>query len=144
LSHISEISDLIIKFENELMNNARIITVFSPLGLILPTKIDFPFILSKKPFNYATDIKEQIKTIYGKSCIDFTSSWLLSEKYVKEMDVPGKYSRFTIMLMSMILWINAWNLKITCEDDIPPPVESYEGILRTFFNIDLKDMFVNK
>ncbi|MFB5598685.1 MAG: hypothetical protein ACE5SW_00460 [Nitrososphaeraceae archaeon] len=144
VSDINHSRDLIIKFEEELKKNARILTLFSPLGSILPVKVSFPFILSKKPFHYATDIKEQIKKIYGKECIDFTSSWLLSEKYVKEMEIDPKYSRFTIMLMSMILWINAWNLKITCEEIIPPPVESYQGILRTFFNIDLKDMFVDK
>jgi hypothetical protein len=32
-------------------------------------------------------------------------------------------------------------MHLTCEEQIPPPVESYLGILRTFFNIDLSDMF---
>jgi hypothetical protein len=41
----------------------------------------------------------------------------------------------------MIFWINAWNMCLACEEQIPPPVKSYLGILRTFFNIDLSDMF---
>jgi hypothetical protein len=40
----------------------------------------------------------------------------------------------------MIIWINAWNMDLACEELIPPPVESYLGILKTFFNIDLSDM----
>ena len=144
LTDINQSSDLVLKFENELRRDARIVTLFSPLGLVLPTRVDFPFILSKKPFYYATNIREQIQMIYGKSCVDFTTSWMLAEKYVKEMEIEDRYSRFNIILMSMILWINSWNLKITCEEYIPPPVESYEGILRMFFNIDLKDMFVRR
>lgn len=144
LTDINQSSDLVLKFEKELRRDARIVTLFSPLGLVLPTRVDFPFILSKKPFYYATNIREQIRMIYGKSCVDFTTSWMLAEKYVKEMEIEDTYSRFNIILMSMILWINSWNLKITCEEDIPPPVESYEGILRMFFNIDLKDMFVRR
>jgi hypothetical protein len=29
---------------------------------------------------------------------------------------------------------------VACEDKIPPPVQTYVGILRTFFNIDLSGM----
>jgi hypothetical protein len=47
------------------------------------------------------------------------------------------------MLQSMIIWINAWNMGVACEDEIPPPVQAYTGILKTFFNIDLADMIHN-
>jgi len=144
LTDINQSSDLVLKFEKELKRDARVVTLFSPLGLVIPSRVDFPFILSKYPFYYATNIREQIQAIYGKSCVDFTTSWMLAEKYVKEMEIENTYSRFTIILLSMILWINSWNLKVTCEEYIPPPVESYEGILRMFFNIDLKDMFVRR
>jgi hypothetical protein len=29
---------------------------------------------------------------------------------------------------------------VACEEEIPPPVQTYIGILKTFFNIDLTDM----
>jgi hypothetical protein len=44
------------------------------------------------------------------------------------------------MLQGMVIWINAWNMGVTCEDEIPPPVQTYIGILREFFNIDLTAM----
>jgi hypothetical protein len=40
----------------------------------------------------------------------------------------------------MIIWINAWNMGVACEEKIPPPVETYIGILKAFFDIDLSDM----
>ena len=35
-------------------------------------------------------------------------------------------------------------MKVSCEDEIPPPVDSYLGILRTFFSIDLSSLIQNK
>jgi hypothetical protein len=29
---------------------------------------------------------------------------------------------------------------VACEDEIPPPVQTYLGILKTFFNIDMSSM----
>jgi hypothetical protein len=43
-------------------------------------------------------------------------------------------------LHSMIIWINAWNSGVACEKEVPPPVTTYIGILKTFFNIDLSTM----
>jgi hypothetical protein len=28
---------------------------------------------------------------------------------------------------------------VSCEKEVPPPVETYVGILKTFFNIDLSE-----
>ena len=135
------IDQMINRFENELKNGARIITIWSPPDLMLPTKTEFPFFVCEKPFKYAKNIKEQIKAIYGNPCIDFTASWLLVEKYLHELEVvPTQYIRFVNMLQSMIIWINAWNMGVACEDEIPPPVQTYIGILKTFFNVDLSDM----
>jgi predicted RNA methylase len=128
------------KIEKEMKMGSRIVTILSPPGLMLPSKVDYPFIMCKKPFSYASDLKQQIKAIYGNSCIDFTASWLLSEKYIKKLGTPTQYSRFINILLSMTIWINAWNNGVACEKEIPPPVESYIGILRTFFNIDLTEM----
>jgi Putative methyltransferase len=135
------IDQMISRFEKELEDGARIITIWSPPDLMLPAKTEFPFFVCEKPFKYAKNIKEQIKAIYGNPCIDFTASWLLVEKYLHELEVvPSQYLRFVNMLQSMIIWINAWNMGVACEDEIPPPVQTYVGILNTFFNIDLSDM----
>ncbi|MFZ0698052.1 MAG: hypothetical protein WAM88_13035 [Nitrososphaeraceae archaeon] len=129
------------RFEKELQNGARVVTIWSPLELMIPSKAKFPFFVCKKPFNYANNLPEQINAIYGTPCIDFTASWLLSEKYIDSLEVvQGEYRRFLNMLHSMIMWINAWNSGVACEDEIPPPVATYIGILKTFFNIDLSSM----
>jgi hypothetical protein len=128
------------KIEKEMKTGSRIVTILSPPGLLLPSEVDYPFIMCKKPFSYASELEQQIKAIYGNSCIDFTASWILSEKYIHKLETPSQYSRFTNILLSMIIWINAWNNQVACEKEIPPPVESYIGILRNFFNIDLTEM----
>ncbi len=131
-----------LKIEKEMKNGSRIITLLSPPGLMLPSFVDFPFIMCRKPFSYASDLKQQINSLYGNSCLDFTASWLLSENYIKKLETPTRYSRFINILLSVTIWINAWNNGVACENDIPPPVESYIGILKAFFNIDLKEMIL--
>ncbi|MBV9176986.1 MAG: hypothetical protein JO297_08100 [Nitrososphaeraceae archaeon] len=139
------IHHMINRFENELNDGARIITIWSPPELMLPIKVKFPFFVCRKPFKYAKDIREQIKAIYGNPCVDFTASWLLAEQYIHELEVvPNQYLRFVNMLQSMIIWINAWNMGVACEEEIPPPIQTYIGILKAFFNIDLSDMISNK
>jgi trans-aconitate methyltransferase len=129
------------RFKKLLKDGARVITIWAPLGMTLPDRIDFPFFLSKKPFKRARSIRQQIKAIYNTECIDFTASWLLAERYIDALEVvPGEYRRFVNMLQGMVIWINAWNMGIACEDEVPPPVQTYVGILKTFFNIDLTSM----
>lgn len=126
-----------------LRDGARLVTVWSPPGMILPNKVDFPFIVCKKPFKRARSIRQQIKAVYGTECLDFTASWLLAERYIDALEVvPEQYRRFVNMLQSMVIWINAWNMGVSCEDGVPPPVRTYISILREFFGIDLSDMFV--
>jgi len=138
------IDKLRLKLEKEMKRGSRLVTLLSPPGLMLPSIVDFPFIMCIKPFIYASNLKQQIKSIYGNSCLDFTASWLLSENYIKKLETPPRYSRFINILLSMTIWINAWNNGVSCEKDIPAPVESYIGILNTFFNIDLKEMIIKK
>ena len=135
------IKQMMQKFSAELKDGSRIITIWSPPDLVIPNKTDFPFFVSRTPFKFAKSIEDQIKSIYGQKCLDFTASWVLGDKYVESLGVvPAQYKRFLNILYAMIIWINAWNMKVSCEDEIPPPVESYIGILRTFFNIDLKSL----
>ena len=133
------------RFKKDLRKGARVVTIWAPIGLSLPDKVEFPFFMSKLPFRRARSIRHQIKAIYGNDCIDFTAAWLLAEHYIDALEVvPGDYRRFVNMLQGMVIWINAWNMGVTCEKEIPPPVETYVGILKTFFNIDLSGMIAEK
>lgn len=140
-----DIADAIAQKLKSLKDAARVMTVWSPPGMMLPQKVDFPFFVCKKPFKYARSVRQQIKAVYGTKCIDFTASWLLAERFIDAIEVvPDEYRRFVNMLQSMVIWINAWNMGVTCEDGVPPPVQTYIGILREFFGIDMSDMFVRK
>lgn len=136
-----EMIDAMMKKFKKLKAGARVITIWAPLGMTLPDSIDFPFFVSKKPFKRAKSIREQIRAIYHSDCIDFTAAWLLAERYIDALEVvPGEYRRFVNMLQGMVIWINAWNMGVACEDEVPPPVQTYIGILKTFFSIDLDSM----
>jgi trans-aconitate methyltransferase len=129
------------RFRKELKDGARVITIWAPLGMTLPHKVEFPFFVNKKPFKRARSIQQQIKSIYGTDCIDFTAAWLLAERYIDALEVTSdEHRRFVNILQSMVIWINAWNMGVACEDEIPPPVQTYLGILKTFFNIDMSSM----
>ena len=138
----SDVVDAMTKrFKKELMDGARVITIWAPLGMTIPDKVDFPFLINKKPFRQAKTIQQQIRSIYGTNCIDFTASWLLAERYIDALEVtPPAYRRFVNILQSVVIWINAWNMNVACEDEVPPPVQTYLGILKTFFNIDMSSI----
>lgn len=131
---------LVGKFQSELKSQAQIISVWSPPGLFLPDKVDFPITICKKPFRLGKSIKDQLEVIYSRDCIDFTASWNLADKYIKAFgNVDKSYYRFLNILHSLIIWFNAREIGIACEDEVPPPVKSYVGILRYFFNIDMSE-----
>jgi len=135
------VNAMIKRFRKELADGAKIITIWAPLGMTIPDKVEFPFLINRKPFKRAKTIQEQIKSIYGTDCIDFTASWLLAQRYIDALEVtPSEYRRFVNMLQSMVIWINAWNMDVSCEDEIPPPVQTYLGILKTFFGIDMSSL----
>lgn len=134
-------NQMMAKFENEAQDNTRILTILSPLGLIKPAKVSFPFFMTTTPFKFHNNLEDQIEIIHGSRCLDFTGSWNLASRYVTEMDVvPAEYQRFVIMVQCMVIWINAWNMGIACESEVPPPVKAYIGILKEFFNLDLSSM----
>lgn len=139
------VKKMVEKFSAELKDGSRLISIWSPPDLVVPYRTDFPFFVSRTPFKFAKSIEEQIKAIYGQKCLDFTAAWLLGDKYLESLEVvPAQYKRFLNILYAMIIWINAWNMKVSCEDEIPPPVDSYLGILRTFFSIDLSSLIQRK
>jgi hypothetical protein len=133
------------RFRKELRDGTKVITIWAPLGMTIPYRVEFPFLLNRVPFKRAKTIREQIKSIYGTPCIDFTASWLLSQRYIDALEAtPSEYRRFVNILQSMVIWVNAWNMGVSCEDEIPPPVQTYLGILKTFFSIDMSSMISAK
>jgi len=129
------------KLKRELADGGRVITIWSPFGLTIPDKIDFPFFVTKKPFCRARSLRDQIKSVYGQRCIDFTAAWLLAERYIDQLEtVKTEYRRFVTILQSLVIWINAWKMRVACEEEIPPPVHTYLGIMKTFFDVDLSNL----
>ncbi len=120
-----------------LHDGCRIITIWGPLPECLPDQVDFPFIINQVPFKNA-NLKEQLLAIFGIKCIDFVSAWEYAERYTKAIAPQNaENDRFLTILQSLVIWINAKNLGITCEDDIPIPIKNYIEILEKFFGIEV-------
>lgn len=116
----------------------RIITIFDPLPGVLPQKVNFPYLLHKVPFTYAKSMKEQLIKIFETECIDFTTAWEFAERYTKAIGSPeAGNDRFLTILQTMMIWINARNLGLSCTKEVPEPVKAYAEILQNFFNIEV-------
>ena len=132
------IDDMMNKFST-LKNGCKIVTIWGPLPECLPDKVEFPYILNIVPFKKANDLKEQLLAVFGTDCVDFVTAWEFAERYTKAIGSPeAGNDRFLTILQSLIIWINAKNLGVACGNEIPPPIQTYISILRTFFNIDVE------
>ena len=128
------------KFE-KLRDDVKIITLWGPLPGCLPEKVDFPFIINQKPFKKAEDLQEQLLAIFGTKCVDFVTAWEFAERYTKALSSPdSENNRFVTIIQSLMIWINAKKLGVTCGDNIPEPVKNYISILREYFNIEIEHM----
>ncbi len=119
----------------------RIITVLDPLLDFRPDEVLFPYLVHKTPLTKAKDLQEQLLSIFGVGCIDFVTSWEYAERYTKSIggrDVRN--GRFLTILQSVIIWINARNLKVACDEEMPESVKTYISILREFFNIEVEHL----
>lgn len=129
------------KSKFRLNTGCRIITLWGPLPGCLPDKVDFPYILNIAPFKKANELKDQLRAVFGSDCIDFLSAWEFADRYIKAVGSrDGENDRFVTILQSLIIWINAKNLGIACGNDIPQPIKSYMGILKSFFNIEVEHL----
>jgi len=127
------------KFQN-LQDGTRIVTIWGPLPECLPTQVDFPYIMNQTPFKHA-NLKEQTLAIFGIKCVDFVTAWEYAERYTKAIASHNvDNDRFLTILQSLIIWINAKNLGIACEDDIPAPIKNYMEILKKFFGIEVEHL----
>ena len=134
------IEKMISKFES-LKPGCKIITIWGPLTGSMPNKVDFPYILNVTPFKKAESLREQMLAIFNTDCIDFAVAWEFADRYSKAIGSKNSENdRFLTILQTLVIWINAKNLGIACGDDIPDPVKSYIGILKTFFNIEVEHL----
>lgn len=134
------IEKMILKFQN-LRPGCKVITLWGPLTGHMPDKIDFPYILNVTPFKMAESLRDQMLAIFNTDCIDFVVAWEFADRYSKAVGSRNfENDRFLTILQTVVIWINAKNLGIACGDEIPDPVKSYIGILKTFFNIEVEHL----
>ncbi|MDE1840619.1 MAG: SAM-dependent methyltransferase [Thaumarchaeota archaeon] len=134
------IEKMISKFQS-LRPGCKIITIWGPLTGCMPNKVDFPYILNVTPFKKAESLREQMLVIFDTDCIDFSVAWEYADRYSKAISSRNfENDRFLTILQTLVIWINAKNLGIACGEDIPEPVKSYIGILKTFFNIEVEHL----
>ena len=114
----------------KLKPGCKIITIFDPLPGTIPNKVSFPYLLHKIPFTPAKSLKDQLISVFETECIDFTTAWEYAERYTKAVGSPDAGNdRFLTILQTMMIWINARNLGLSCTKDIPAPVKAYIEIL---------------
>ena len=134
------IEEMIPKFQN-LKPGCKIITIWGPLTGYMPDSVDFPYILNVVPFKKAESLQDQMLAIFNTDCIDFAVAWEFADRYTRAIGSKNvENDRFLTILQTLVIWINAKNLGIACGDDIPDPVKSYIGILKTFFNIEVEHL----
>ena len=127
------------RFEG-LQDGCRIITIWSPLPECLPIQVDFPYIMNQVPFKHA-NLKKQLLAVFKIKCIDFVTAWEYAERYTKAIASHNtENDRFLTILQSLVIWINAKNLGITCEDGVPIPIKNYMKILKEFFGIEVEHL----
>ena len=135
-----EIIEKMKKRFQSLQDGCKIVTIWGPLPECLPAQVDFPYIINQVPFKRA-DLKEQLVAIFRVKCIDFVTAWEYAERYTKAIaSRNAENDRFLTILQSLIIWINAKNLGMTCEDDIPVPIKNYMEILKRNFGIEVEHL----
>ncbi|MEM3089731.1 MAG: class I SAM-dependent methyltransferase [Candidatus Nitrosotenuis sp.] len=123
------------------LDKARIITIFDPLPWVLPSKVNFPYILHRTPLKTAKTLKDQIRAVFDTECIDFTTAWEHAERYTKAIGSPDAGNdRFLTILQTVTIWINAKKLGLSCTEEMPDPIKAYVEILHNFFNIEVKHL----
>ena len=132
------INEMTQKFK-ELKPETKIITIWGPLPNYLPDKVNFPFIINKIPLQKAKNLQEQLLAVFGVRCVDFVTAWEFAERYTKSMSGSEiKNDRFLTILQTLIIWINAKELGVTCTEEIPESIRTYIGIMKMHFDIDFE------
>ena len=134
------INKMMKKFK-DLKSGTKIITIWGPLPNCLPEKVDFPYIINQVPFRIANSLQEQISEVFGVKCINFVTAWEFAERYTKAISTPEiGNDRFLTIIQTLIIWINAKNLGVSCGDGIPESIQTYIDIMKTHFDIDFQHL----
>lgn len=134
------INNMMNKFK-DLKAGTRIITIWGPLPDCLPEKVKFPYIINLVPFKKANSLQEQVLAVFGVKCIDFVTAWEFAERYTKAISIPEiENDRFLTIIQTLVIWINAKNLGVSCGEKIPESIKTYIDIMKTHFNIDFEHL----
>lgn len=134
------IKNMMNKFKG-LKQGTKIITIWGSLPECLPEKVKFPYIINQVPFKKATSLQEQVLSIFGVKCIDFVTAWEFAERYTKAISIPEiENDRFLTIIQTLVIWINAKNLGVSCGEKIPESIKTYIDIMRNHFNIDFEHL----
>jgi len=134
------IKHMMSKFK-DLKQGTRIITIWGPLPDCLPEKVKFPYIINQVPFKKADSLQEQVLAIFGVKCVDFVTAWEFAERYTKAISTPEiGNDRFLTIVQTLVIWINARNLGVSCGEKIPESIKTYIDIMKTHFNIDFEHL----
>lgn len=134
------INNMMNKFK-DLKEGTRIITIWGPLPDCLPEKVKFPYIINLVPFKKANSLQEQVLAVFGVKCIDFVTAWEFAERYTKAISTPEiENDRFLTIIQTLVIWINAKNLGVSCGEKIPESIKTYIDIMKTHFNIDFEHL----
>ena len=133
------IKNMMTKFE-KLQPDTKIITIWGPLPDCLPQKVEFPYIINQIPFNKANSLQEQVLAVFGVKCIDFVTAWEFAERYTKAISSKIENDRFLTIIQTLVIWINARNLGVSCGEKIPESIKTYINIMKTHFNIDFEHL----
>ena len=133
------INNMMTKFE-KLQPDTKIITIWGPLPDCLPQKVEFPYIINQIPFKKANSLQEQVLAVFGVKCIDFVTAWEFAERYTKAISSKIENDRFLTIIQTLVIWINARNLGVSCGEKIPESIKTYINIMKTHFNIDFEHL----
>ncbi|MBI5860309.1 MAG: class I SAM-dependent methyltransferase [Nitrosarchaeum sp.] len=134
------IKHMMSKFE-KLKQGTKIITIWGPLPGCLPEKVEFPYIINQIPFRKTNSLQEQVLAIFGVKCVNFVTAWEFAERYTKSISTPEiGNDRFLTIIQTLVIWINARNLGVSCGEKIPESIQTYIDIMKTHFDIDFEHL----
>ena len=86
-------------------------------------------------------MQEQLLEIFGVKCVNFVTAWEFAERYTKAISTPEiGNDRFLTIIQTLVIWINARNLGVSCGEKIPESIQTYIDIMKTHFDIDFEHL----